>query len=82
MTPRTIALAALAGAALSLALAGWCRADRAVIAAPSPEPRPPALGPPRIECHRPPELRLTRFEDGSARLECGERLLVRISVPG
>jgi hypothetical protein len=82
MTPRTIALAALAAAALALALVGWCHADREVIAAPPPEPRPPALGPPRIECHRPPQLHLTRFEDGSARLECGRRLLVRVSVPG
>jgi hypothetical protein len=82
MTPRTIALAALAAAALSLALVGWCHADREVIAAPPPEPSPPALGPPRIECRRPPELRLVRFEDGSARLECGHRLLIRISVPG
>jgi hypothetical protein len=82
VTPRTIALAALAAAALALALVGWCHADRSVIAAPPPEPQSPALGPPRIECHHPPKLHLTRFEDGSARLECGEHLLIRISVPG
>jgi hypothetical protein len=82
MTPRTIALAALAAAALALALFGWCHADRDVIAAPAPELQPPILGPPRIECRRPPDLQLVRFEDGSARLECGRRLLVRVSVPG
>lgn len=91
MTPRTIALAALAAAALALALVGWCHADRELVAAvrgsPPAAPEealPPLLGPvaPRLECHRPPELRLVRFEDGSARLECGRRLLIRVSVPG
>jgi hypothetical protein len=38
--------------------------------------------PPRIECERPRTLRLRRFEDRSARLECAGRILVRISVPG
>lgn len=36
----------------------------------------------RVECERPRALRLQRFEDGSARLECGTRTLVRISSPG
>jgi hypothetical protein len=36
----------------------------------------------RVECDQPRTLRLHRFEDGSARLECGSRLLVRISAPG
>jgi hypothetical protein len=36
----------------------------------------------RVECATPHTLRLYRFEDGSARLECGARTLVRISVPG
>jgi hypothetical protein len=36
----------------------------------------------RVECAPPQTLRLHRFEDGSARLECGARTLVRISVPG
>ena len=35
-----------------------------------------------VVCERPSTLRLRRFEDGSARLECGARLLVRVSVPG
>jgi hypothetical protein len=36
----------------------------------------------RVECDQPRVLRLHRFEDGSARLECGARTLVRVSVPG
>jgi hypothetical protein len=47
---------------------------------------PAAAGPihvaPRVACGRPGSLRLRRFEDRSARLECGERVLVRVSVPG
>ncbi len=41
----------------------------------------PAPGPTRVECAKPPRLHLRRFEDGSARLECGGRVLVRVSVP-
>jgi hypothetical protein len=37
---------------------------------------------PRVECEHPATLRLRRFEDGSARLECAGRTLVRVSVPG
>lgn len=37
---------------------------------------------PRVQCDRPSTLRLVRFEDGSARLECARRVLVLISVPG
>ena len=40
----------------------------------------PAAGPPQVECATPRNLRLRRFEDGSARLQCGRRILVRISV--
>ncbi len=36
----------------------------------------------RMHCGRPEVLRLVRFEDGSAQLRCGRRLLVRVSVPG
>ncbi|HEX4669523.1 MAG TPA: hypothetical protein VH275_06070 [Solirubrobacterales bacterium] len=36
----------------------------------------------RVECDQPHLLHLHRFEDGSARVECGDRTLVRISVPG
>lgn len=36
----------------------------------------------RVECATPRSLRLHRFEDGSARLECAGRTLVRVSVPG
>jgi hypothetical protein len=35
----------------------------------------------RVSCERPRLLRLVRFEDGSARLDCGERVLVRVGVP-
>ena len=38
--------------------------------------------PPRVECAAPGALRLHRFEDGSARVECGGRVLLRVSVPG
>ena len=38
-------------------------------------------GPGRVECEHPRALRLDRYEDGSARLYCGPRLLLRISVP-
>lgn len=34
-----------------------------------------------VECGRPRELRLVRFEDGSAQLKCAQRVLVRVSVP-
>jgi hypothetical protein len=36
----------------------------------------------RASCNHPPVLRLVRYEDGSARLVCGEAVLVRVSVPG
>lgn len=36
----------------------------------------------RVQCDRPSTLRLARFEDGSARLECAHHVLVLISVPG
>jgi hypothetical protein len=42
----------------------------------------PPLGAPRIFCEQPRALRLHRFEDRSARLECGGRVIVRVSVPG
>jgi hypothetical protein len=37
---------------------------------------------PKVFCERPRSLRLHRFEDRSARLECGGRVVVRVSVPG
>jgi hypothetical protein len=45
---------------------------------------PPAssLAVPRVRCERPGTLRLRRFEDRSARLECAGHVLVRVSVPG
>lgn len=47
---------------------------------PLPLPRPAAA--PRLLCARPGALRLRRFEDGSAQLLCGGRLLARVAVPG
>lgn len=35
-----------------------------------------------VRCERPSALRLIRFEDGSAQLHCGRRLLVRVTVSG
>jgi hypothetical protein len=46
----------------------------------APPVRPLAV--PRVHCERPATLRLRRFEDRSARLECAGRVLVRVSVPG
>jgi hypothetical protein len=36
----------------------------------------------RVQCDHPAALHLSRFEDGSARLECAHRVLVLVSVPG
>ena len=33
-------------------------------------------------CARPSALHLLRFEDGSAQLKCGTRVLTRVSIPG
>jgi hypothetical protein len=33
-------------------------------------------------CARPSALHLLRFEDGSAQLKCGTRVLTRVSFPG
>jgi hypothetical protein len=41
----------------------------------------PRGGVPRVLCEYPRTLHLHRFEDRSARLECG-RVIVRVSVPG
>ena len=35
-----------------------------------------------LQCARPSALHLLRFEDGSAQLKCGARVLARISIPG
>jgi hypothetical protein len=37
---------------------------------------------PKVFCEHPRSLRLRRFEDRSARLECSGRVIVRVSVPG
>lgn len=36
---------------------------------------------PQLQCEQPRRLELHRFEDGSARLYCGRRLLARVGVP-
>ena len=43
---------------------------------------PAVASPPRLHCDAPATLRLRRFEDRSAQLLCGRRVIVRISVPG
>lgn len=60
---------------------GAGRARIAPVAGAAAAPRL-AVAAPRVHCPRPATLRLRRFEDGSARLECAGRLLVRVSVPG
>lgn len=37
--------------------------------------------PRRVQCGQPERLRLQRFEDGSAKLWCGRRVLIRVAVP-
>jgi hypothetical protein len=79
-------LAALLTFAVSLSSAG---ANRGAVPAgygpPSGTAAPPSApdrAVPRVNCERPRTLRLRRFEDRSARLECGGRVIVRVSVPG
>lgn len=43
---------------------------------------PPGAGSSKARCQAPDTLRLRRFEDGSAWLLCGGRVLVRVTVPG
>ena len=45
------------------------------------DPERAGLPPARVECRTPQALRLHRFEDRSAQLLCGRRVIVRISVP-
>jgi len=42
----------------------------------------PHAGAPKVFCEQPRTLHLHRFEDRSARLECGGRVIVRVAVPG
>lgn len=54
-------------------------------AGPAPRSRdavPPMRLVPRVACRAPETLRLRHFEDRSAQLLCGRRVIVRISVPG
>jgi hypothetical protein len=60
------------------ASAGTALASRSVAA----ERRPGRGSAARVACHAPETLRLRRFEDGSAQVLCGRRVIVRISVPG
>jgi len=66
--PRRLALVALCVVAL-LASVG----RGAAIAGGGPAPR--------VQCDQPTRLKLQRFEDGSAKLWCGRRLLLRVGVP-
>jgi hypothetical protein len=72
-------LASLIVFACSLGSAG-ARFPSAAAEAGSPVRVP--LPVPRVHCGRPEALHLRRFEDGSAQLRCGRRLLARVAVPG
>jgi hypothetical protein len=67
---------ALSVLTLGISVRPACSSRAGDIASPSA-----AAGPGRVECATPARLHLRRFEDGSARLECGHRVLVRVSVP-
>lgn len=77
---RGALLVTLAPAALAVGIAsnGLDRVGTAKTA----EARPGSGPAPRVECAAPQTLRLRRFEDGSAQVLCGRRVIVRISVPG
>jgi len=80
MKARSALLTAMTLAILGLAIAG---PDTAARPGPGAGGAPQeASRPARVSCAQPPRLRLVRFEDGSAQLRCGGRILVRISVPG
>ncbi len=74
-------LLALLAAALLTLIASFHAGGLSEVAAPS-VPAVRALVVPRVHCERPGTLRLRRFEDRSAWLECAGRVLVRVSVPG
>jgi hypothetical protein len=76
MTLRALLAIALV---LSTMLFGAARAESRTAVFGVSKSAPPV---PRVECPRPLMLHLARFEDGSARLECAHRVLVRVSVPG
>lgn len=73
----------LAAAALALVASLTTAAPPGVPADLRPLPlRVPDHRAPALLCERPDRLRLHRFEDRSARLECAGRVLLRVSVPG
>lgn len=76
MTLRALLAIALV---LSTMLLGAAKAEPRTAVFGAAKPAPPV---PRVECPQPSMLHLARFEDGSARLECARRVLVRVSVPG
>lgn len=55
---------------------------RGIEAEAKPAAEPAVASSPRVHCAAPATLRLRRFEDRSAQLLCGHRVIVRISVPG
>jgi hypothetical protein len=70
-------LASVLALAYSLSSVGEARPSE-----PGPAPAISAGGGAHVFCEHPGTLRLRRFEDRSARLECSGRILVRVSVPG
>jgi hypothetical protein len=75
----TAAVVALTFFAAGTSAAAGPRLDRAAVLPAMPAAGSAAFA---VHCERPATLRLIRFEDGSAQLRCGRRLLVRVSVPG
>jgi hypothetical protein len=64
--------------ALFPAFAPGSRSDASSSVSAAPRPIAASL---RTECATPRALRLRRFEDGSAQLLCGPRVIVRVSSP-
>lgn len=78
--PLTLLAAVLVLAAAVLLMVGAA----AFASAPRPtlgDVAAPRRAVPTVACETPRLLRLDRFEDGSAKLMCGGRLLARVSVP-
>jgi hypothetical protein len=77
LLPLLAAAALTLSASLTTAAPPGGGADLLPLPARAPDRRAPS-----ILCEHPDRLLLHRFEDRSARLECADHVLLRISVPG